>query len=146
MSPTQNLDTYYVYNAAGYPIYVIQPQALVLMATNNNNYSLTQTGVNNLIFSFIYDNLGRLVQKNVPGSAPVYYIYDPYNRPVLMQDGNLRANNQWNYVKYDAKGRAISQGIYTDNTSTHLGGLNGGMQAYVTGLASYSTTNYSTTC
>lgn len=63
---------------------------------------------------------------------PTYIIYDPYNRPVLVQKGNLRNNNQWNYIKYDAKGRAIAQGIYTDVTITHK--TLAGMQSFVSAL------------
>ena len=68
-------------------------------------------------------------------------VYDPLNRPVLLQDANLNSTNQWNYIRYDAKGRAISQGIYTD--ISHLG--QNSMQTYVNTLAtSYGTAWYET--
>jgi RHS repeat-associated protein len=134
LSSTKNLDTYYIYNDAGKIAFVVPPKAVALMI-QNNNYSLTQTGVVNLVFSFLYDNLDRLYQKNIPGSAPIYYIYDAYNRMVLVQDGNKRTSNQWYYIKYDVKDRPISQGIYTDNTTGRTGGVSGGMQSYVNGLS-----------
>ncbi|MBL4676899.1 MAG: hypothetical protein JKY70_11955 [Mucilaginibacter sp.] len=54
-----------------------------------------------------------------------------------MQDGNMRAAHQWNYIKYDGKGRPASQGIY-------LGDVNltqAAMQTYVDGL-DYSVNYY----
>ena len=130
------LDTYYLYNDNGSLSYVIPPKAVVTMR-NAANYNITQTGVDALIFKMVYDSRGRLAQKTVPGGSVLYMVYDPLNRPVLIQDGNMRAAHQWNYIKYDGKGRVISQGIYTD-------GVNFGqeaMQAYVDGI-DYSTSYY----
>ncbi|MFI5161249.1 MAG: DUF6443 domain-containing protein [Sphingobacteriales bacterium] len=132
--------TYYIYNNAGAISYVVPPKASHLILVNG--YTLTQTAVSHLIFKYVYDSLGRLIEKTVPGAAVMYIVYDPLNRPVLMQDGNLRAGNQWNYVKYDAKGRAISQGIYTDTSPADTSRT--GMQSYVSGLSGYSTAWYET--
>ena len=134
LSPA-NLDTYYLYNNAGMLNYIIPPKAMAIMNLSGN-YSLTQSTIKPLLFSYLYDSRGRVIQKTVPGNIVLTIVYDPLNRPVLMQDANLAANNQWNYIKYDVKGRAISQGIYTD--AVHTGP--GVMQGYVTGLAS----NYAT--
>lgn len=137
-----NLDTYYVYNNAGMLIYTIPPLATTKLAANS--YNLSGAPLKNLVFFMVYDNMGRLIEKTVPAKGTSYIVYDPLNRPVLVQDANMLANNQWNYIKYDAKGRAISQGLYTDNTTTptsHIGRVN--MQAYVNSLAaSYNTTWY----
>lgn len=124
-----NLDTYYVYNMAGMLTYIIPPAAVAQLAAHS--YSLTASPINKMIFSYIYDNKGRLATKTVPSAGAVYYVYDYWNRPVLIQDGNLRANNKWNYIKYDVKGRAISQGIYVDATHT----TQSTMQSYVDGFA-----------
>lgn len=135
------LDTYYIYNNAGSISYVVPPKALALMVANNN-YSLAQTGVNKLIFHYVYDNMGRVMEKSLPGAGDLYLIYDPLNRPVLIQDARLRTVNQWNYIKYDASNRAISQGIYTDATNT----TRALMQNYVTTTiaADYELTRYET--
>jgi len=111
-----NLDTYYIYNNAGLISYVIPPLALANLGTS---YSLTTAPVSNLIFSYGYDAMGRMITKTVPGGVAITTIYDPYNRPILMQNAAMAANNQWNYVKYDVKSRVICQGIYTD--ATHFG-------------------------
>ncbi|GGH07661.1 DUF6443 domain-containing protein [Mucilaginibacter phyllosphaerae] len=106
-------DTYYIYNNAGQVSMIIPPKALELMVSAGN-YSLTQTGVNNLIFKYVYDNHGRVIQKTVPGSGTINTIYDPLNRPVLVQNAQMAVSYKWYYIKYDVKDHPISQGIYTD--------------------------------
>ena len=129
-------DTYYIYNEAGAVLNVVQPKAIALMQ-KSGNWSLTQASIANLIFSYVYDNQGHLVQKTIPGGVSIYTIYDPLNRPVLVQDARLRLANQWNYIKYDIKGHPVSQGIYTD--ASHIG--QAAMQTYVNTL-NYSTVYY----
>jgi len=109
-----NLDTYYVYNASGMISYIVPPKATAALAANS--YSLTAAAISTQIFSFTYDGRGRLISKTVPAKGTMYIVYDAWNRPVLMQDANMKAGNKWNYIKYDVKGRAISQGIYVDAT------------------------------
>lgn len=132
--PSGNLDTYYVYNYAGMLSYTIPPLAVNKLAANS--YNLTTAPLINLVFHYVYDNMGRQVEKTVPAQSKVLTIYDPYNRPVLVQDSNMRINNQWNYIKYDIKGRTVSQGIYAD--ATHIGRV--AMQAWVS--ANYGTNWY----
>lgn len=130
-----NLDTYYLYNTAGMLSYIIPPKAFSTMVSNSN-YSLTQGGVNQIVFKYVYDTMGRPVEKTVPGKGVVYIVYDPINRPVLTQDSSMRVSNQWAYAKYDAMGRAINTGTYISTYTTRVA-----MQNYVNGLASsYSTT------
>lgn len=136
-----NIDTYYIYNNAGAISYVIPPLALKSMVTANN-YDPNQAIVNKLIFKYLYDDRGRVVEKTVPGAGVVYIIYDPLNRPVLIQDARLRIAKQWNYIKYDSKDHPISQGIYTDPSTTALDRI--GMQYYLTTTiaANYNTNWY----
>jgi len=130
------LDTYYIYNEAGSLIWIVPPKAVAIMKAASN-WALTQTTVSNLLFSYLYDDRGRLVEKKVPESGTIYFIYDPLDRLVLLQDANLRLTNKWNYIKYDVKNRAISQGVYLDATRT----TRTTMQTYVSGL-NYSVTYY----
>lgn len=136
-----NLDTYYIYNNAGLVSYIIPPKATILLSANSYNLSIAP--LSNLVFKYVYDDRGRLIEKTVPSSGTLYMVYDPLNRPVLTQDARMLATNQWNYIKYDVKGHPISQGIYTDNTITptsHIGRAN--MQAYVNTITAYSTAWY----
>jgi len=137
LSPGQKNDTYYIYNNAGNISYIIPPKAVVLMAVNG--YTISNATIQKLMFTFVYDEKGRLINKRVPGAESLSIVYDPLDRPVLIQDGNLRALNKWNYIKYDAEGHAISQGIYTDATRT----TRAAMQTYVDGFSSaYNSTWY----
>jgi YD repeat-containing protein len=138
LDATHQNDTYYIYNNAGAVSYVIPPKAIKLL-TDNPAYTLTTTGVAALTYKYTYDGKARLISKTIPGSGDLYIIYDPLDRPVLMQDANLRAANRWNFIKYDVQGRAVEQGYYTDATNL----TPAAMQTYVDGLASaYATTWY----
>ena len=97
------LQTFYVYDAHDRLAAVIPPEA----AAGNPAFD-------DLVFLYRYDNLGRMVEKKLPGMEPVYLIYDRLERPVLTQDGNMRKHHRWRYTKYDAPGRVAETGIYTD--------------------------------
>ena len=129
-----NLDTYYIYNLAGAISYVVPPKATTLLSANS--YNLSVAPLSNLVFKYLYDARGRIIEKTVPAKGKMVIVYDPLNRPVLLQDANMALVNKWNYIKYDSKNRTISQGIYLDNTN--IGRAN--MQTYVSGLAIYNTT------
>lgn len=121
------LNTGYVYDDLGQLVFVVPPKAFALMESVGN-YSLAQPDVAKLIFSYVYDEKGRQVERTVPGSSAVYMIYDRMDRLVLAQDGNLRTMGKWNYIKYDSRQSPISQGIYND------GNGRAALQAYVSGL------------
>ncbi|PWG77895.1 DUF6443 domain-containing protein, partial [Pararcticibacter amylolyticus] len=125
-------ETSYVYDGEGNLLYTVPPKAMSAMRASGNR-DLQQAALSGLLFRYGYDEQGRAVERTVPGAGVIYVVYDPLDRPVLLQDARLRAAGQWNYIKYDNKGRAISQGIYTDNTRTSRTA----MQAYV------NTLNYS---
>lgn len=124
-----NLDTYYIYNENGSISYAVSPKATASMRISEI-WDITQPSISNMMFKFIYDTRGRLTQKTVPEGPSIYLVYDPLSRLVLVQDGNMRLNNNWNYLKYDAKGRVMCQGIYKDDVNTSLAT----MQTYVNSL------------
>ncbi|MGZ3946312.1 MAG: DUF6443 domain-containing protein [Mucilaginibacter sp.] len=133
LSPT-NLDTYYIYNWAGMLMYIVPPAATNVLSVNS--YTLTASPLMNMVFYYTYDNQGRIVSRKVPAKGTMSVIYDPLSRPVLSQDANMAMVNQWSFVKYDVKGRAIESGIYTDGTTGRT--TPSGMQSYV-GALSYTT-------
>jgi RHS repeat-associated protein len=108
-----NYDTYYVYNFAGMLAYILPPKAVSLLKAHPT-YNLATAQVANLIYSYAYNNLGLLYAKTVPNKGTTFIIYDPQNRPLLMRDSAMYAKHQWHYFKYDARGRVISTGIYTN--------------------------------
>jgi RHS repeat-associated protein len=102
--------TYYVYDDFGNLSYVISPKANDLMNTSTV-YSVNALS-EDLVFKYIYDERHRLVEKKTPGADWQYIVYNQLNQPVLTQDGNLRAQNKWNFIKYDVLGRAILTGLF----------------------------------
>lgn len=123
------LDTYYVFDDLKNVRFVVPPKAVAVMETASN-WDLNQGSLSKLLFRYVYDDKGRQIERTVPGSAVIYMVYDPLNRLVLAQDGNLRTANKWNYIKYNSRGIAVSQGIYTN--VTYL--TRNDMQSYVSGL------------
>lgn len=111
------LDTYYVYNNAGRIKYMISPKAVAQMQASMS-WILTATLINELVYTYIYDELGRVVEKKTPGSEPIYMIYDGSDRPILVQDANLRMSKKWYFTKYGSKQQPILEGIYTNSTYT----------------------------
>lgn len=97
--------------------------------------------LNELLFRYEYDKRNRLIRKKVPGAGDIYSVYDQWDRVVLTQDANLRANYKWVFTKYDQFNRPVMTGMYTDSTRTaqHT------MQAFLNSqnLARYE--NYQTT-
>lgn len=61
-------------------------------------------------FQYTYDGRQRLIEKKMPGAAPVMMVYDKRDRLVLTQDGNQRLLNKWSFIKYDALDRPIITG------------------------------------
>jgi RHS repeat-associated protein len=117
------LRTAYVYNEKGQLTYIIPPGGYAKLQVNG--WVLTQAILDDHLYQFVYDNRGRLTQRKTPGQAWGYMAYDKLNRPVLSQDGNLRALNKWAFVKYDLKGRPVMSGLYTNTSQTTLAGIQG---------------------
>lgn len=132
-----NLDTYYVYDNTGNIVYIVPPKAMANMGGPGGSYN-TAT-MPDLIFRFWYDSKNRNVRKKVPGATEVYMVYDPLDRVVLTQDGNMRnsGGTKWAYVKYDNANRVTIQGIYTHGTVLDQPA----MQAYVNNESCYASTS-----
>jgi RHS repeat-associated protein len=110
------LETYYVYNNLSQLVYVIPPKAVAQLKATS--WAVNQTFFDTWCLQFVYDYRGRLIQKQTPGQAAIYTIYDNLNRAVLVQNGFLRATNQWQFVKYDMRNRPVMSGLYTDAINT----------------------------
>lgn len=102
-------ETYYVYDDFERLRYVITPLAVKnILASGISNDILS-----GLCYYYGYDDRGRIVEKRVPGKEIEYLIYDNADRLVAIQDGNNRANNQWNFTVYDCLDRPLVTGITT---------------------------------
>jgi RHS repeat-associated protein len=116
------LETYYVYDTRGNLAMQVPPKVTSML---NNGTAWSTTLRDMWCFVYKYNVRNNIEQKQVPGAAVVYYVYDTLGRLVLTQDGNLRATNQWAFVKYDIKGRSVMSGVYTNATQTTLSGIKG---------------------
>ncbi|HEY1039501.1 MAG TPA: DUF6443 domain-containing protein [Bacteroidia bacterium] len=102
--------TYFVHDDFGNVAYIISPKAYELMVTNGN-YSVNAL-TQDLVYKYKYDERNRLVERKIPGTDWHYVVYNRLNQVVLTQDGNLRAQNKWNFIKYDVLGRVILTGLF----------------------------------
>ena len=82
-------DTYNVYAETGYLQRIIPPAAVEAMAAANqwNIQSMPAAFKDQWLYEYTYDK-GRLVERKFPGAATVHIVYDRYDRPILVQDGN----------------------------------------------------------
>lgn len=107
-------DTYYIYDDYGNLTYVLPPKMDGSTATLTNVLgSLAALG-----YQYKYDHRNRLIEKKIPGKGWEYIVYNSLDQPILTQDVLLRAENKWLYTKYDAFGRVINTGIFTDTQGT----------------------------
>jgi RHS repeat-associated protein len=74
--------------------------------------------VEGLCYIYHHDSRNRVVEKKIPGKGWEHIVYNNLNWPILIQDANLRAEGKWLYNKYDALGRVISTGLYTNSATT----------------------------
>ena len=105
LSPDDTLETYRVYDDYGRLSWVLPPEASARLGGSTDAEVLDRYA-----FHYVYDLLDRLVEKKLPGCAPVYIVYDCYCRPVLVQDGEQRKTDTWSYTFYDDKNRVTESG------------------------------------
>lgn len=116
LSPTENADTYYVYNEYNQLAFVIPPKASVEV--------LSTTLLDHLCYEYRYDGKNRLVEKKLPGKGWEQMVYNKKDQIILSRDTNLKngipnfiENEAWVFTKYDKFGRVVYTGISRDGTS-----------------------------
>jgi RHS repeat-associated protein len=129
------LCTYYIYDDLNNLRFVIPPKAVAAMNTANN-WTLSQTAIDELCFRYEYDYRNRMIAKKVPGAGWVYMVYDVRDRLVFTQDANMRQKSpaQWMYILYDELNRPAQSGIM------QYDGTRDALQTYVTGITGGTTT------
>lgn len=136
----KNYDTYNVYADAGYLQLVIPPAAVDYM-NNALQWNIpticiyVPTFKDQWLYQYTYDSRGRLAERRFPGAAPVYLVYDKFNRAILVQDGNHRVANQWLFTKFDAQNRAVVAGLYTQTVANSSITRQADLQAQADGTA-----------
>ena len=105
-------DTYYVYDALGKLRFVLPPALNDITRSIVKSWDIRSSGaLRRYAYFYRYDNRMLLVEKKLPGAAPVYYINDITGTPVFCQDGNLRNGNRWKYSIPDRFGRPVLEGL-----------------------------------
>ena len=105
-------DTYYVYDALGKLRFVLPPALNGTMRSMGNSLDIRSCmALRQYAYFYRYDKRMLLVEKKLPGAAPVYYINDITGTPVFSQDGNLRNGNRWKYSIPDRFGRPVLEGL-----------------------------------
>ena len=89
--------------------------ATLNLSGSGNGYSFNSDILSDLCYQYKYDAFNRQIEQKVPGKDWEYMVYDPLDRPILTQDANLREQDKWLFVKYDAFGRVVYTGTYTDS-------------------------------
>ena len=121
VTPSQNLDTYTVFDEQGRAAYIVPPGAVAKKATAGQWVITDPVFIKRWLYAYTYDARGRLSTRQFPGALPVYLVYDAYDRPVLTQDGNQREGNTWVFIKYDAQNRPVATGLYAAEKATAAG-------------------------
>lgn len=102
-------DTRYVYDARDNLRCVLPPEASV---------SPSEDELEKYAFQYTYNGRNLCTEYKLPGCGAVYVCHDEADRPVLQQDGMLRAQGKWAFTFYDAQGRVTVEGIgVVDETS-----------------------------
>ncbi len=114
---TKSLSTYYVYDELGNLRYVLPPAVNENGQATLTSFIESDAAFKQFIYGYQYDEKHRLVEKKIPGKKWEYMIYNVLDQVIFTQDGNQRLNNKWLFTKYDAFGRTIITGIYTNNIS-----------------------------
>jgi RHS repeat-associated protein len=86
------------------------------LARPETGWAVSTTIKEEQCFRYEYDGRGRVIEKKVPGAAPVYMVYDSRDRLVMTQDGNMRqsAQMQWLVTQYDDLNRPKATYMITD--------------------------------
>jgi RHS repeat-associated protein len=102
------VDTYNAYNTTGQLMAVLPPGVV------DTTYGWFDRS-NETVFYYTYDNTGRLIEKQVPGSAVHRFYYDARDLLVLTQDGNMRNTDSQKHLatQYDELGRVMKTGFVT---------------------------------
>ena len=113
-----NFDTYFVYDDLGNLRYVLPPLAADNLNTNLTGFPET-AGTPLYLYAYIYhyDGRKRCIEKKLPGTEWISFVYDKADRLIMSQDGNQKIKSMWKVNKYDKFGRILYSGII-NNTNT----------------------------
>jgi RHS repeat-associated protein len=115
-SSGEYLTTYFIYDASGRELAVIQPQGYELDAS----ISASSVEWNNFVFFYKYDARGRNIESHIPNKGIDFSVFDKQDRQVLSQNEYQRTTNKWSFMKYDSLSRNIISGELINSNSRIL--------------------------
>ncbi|PTT02576.1 sugar-binding protein [Pedobacter sp. HMWF019] len=116
----KSLSTYYIYDDLGNLKYVLPPalnENPDILPGGINSFAESDTQFDQYIFAYHHDGRKRIIEKKLPGKGWENVIYNKLDQVVLTQDSKQKLSNLWLFTKYDAFGRVVMTGVYT-NAST----------------------------
>ena len=118
-------DTYYVYDDFGNKCFVLPPSAAA--GLSSNTYTGAEELLRNFAYIYQYDSRNRCIYKKLPGTDPIYMVYDKADHLIFSQDGEQRSKmpKEWTFSIPDVFNRTILTGICTDTVSVKNIVLNG---------------------
>jgi RHS repeat-associated protein len=105
--------TYYIYDAFGLLRVVLPPKAVE--AIEASSWVVTSSVLEELCYQYFYDGKRRVIEKRLPGAAPIYMVYDKRDRVIASQDGKQRAQGKWFVTKYNLYNQPVLTALWTKN-------------------------------
>jgi RHS repeat-associated protein len=109
--------TDYIYDDLGNLRYVIPPASSAsgpnTAVTIPSSFTESSTVFLNYFYGYHYDDLGRSIEKKIPGQGWQYVVYNSKDQPIMTQDANQKNLGIWMVSKYDALGRVVMTGKLT---------------------------------
>ena len=119
-----NNDTYYVYDDFNNLRFVIPPEAAAVLG--NGIYDEIYPKVKLYCYIYRYDGRNRCIYRKLPGTHPVFYVYDNADRVIFTQDGEMRETNPnlWLFTISDVFGRPVITGTCMNSLNYTANPLN----------------------
>lgn len=104
-------DTYYIYD----PCYsrlvcVVSPEGSSRLQLNLR-LQWDDDLSDRYCYRYLYDGRGNLIERQVPGRAKEFFVYDKSDRLIYSTDANLKARKEWLYYAYDNHGNMLRQSL-----------------------------------
>lgn len=107
-------DTYYAYDWAGRPAWVVTPNGSALLAGGSGPYEQDGTFAGQYCYCYAYDTRGNVIMSRAPGNEAVQFGYDAANRLIRRQDAVMAQNDLYVSYIYDANNRPVQETLLSD--------------------------------
>lgn len=113
LSPTENADTYFIFNEYNQLAFVIPPKPAEALKSLASGATVPDNTLNDLCYQFRYDGWDNIVEKKLPTKGWEYMVYDKAERLVATQDAVMKTQGKWMIFKYEIYNRVAYTGIIT---------------------------------